>query len=193
MKEEEKWAPIPEYEGLYEVSTFGRVRSLYSKTRIKDKEHRLLLQKLDDKGYYRVNLHNDKGQKAYLVSRAVALAFIPNPLGLPFVGHNNDDKKNNSVANLYWTDSKENNHHNGKYDRFLAAHNERIKSIAEKLSSPVVATSIKTGEQQHYSSMQEAQRRGYSTAHISQCCAGKRKSHKGYTWKKLEKESLNNV
>ena len=111
---QEEWRPCVGYEGLYEVSNQGRVRSLRKDTRIIDKENRIMKQKLDGHGYYRVNLNKDKRMKAYLVSRLVAEAFIPNPLGLPQVGHNDDNKTNNHASNLYWTNSKENNHHNGK-------------------------------------------------------------------------------
>ena len=181
---QEEWRSCVGYEGLYEVSNFGRVRSLRENTRIKDKENRIMKQKIDDKGYYRVNLNNGKRVKAYLVSRLVAEAFIPNIAGLPHVGHNDDNKANNHVSNLYWTDPKENNHHNGKYARFLQKHNEKIDVIARKISKPVIQTDLKTGQEVEFWSMQEASRQtGVSSGKISMVCAGKRKSAGGYAWR----------
>ena len=129
---QEIWRECIGYEGLYLVSNFGRVKSLYPSTRIKDKENYVMTPKIDNHGYKRVNLHKDKNNKAELISRLVANTFIPNPENKPMVGHWDDDKLNNNVDNLYWTDSYENNHHNGKYEKFLKAHNDNIENIVKK-------------------------------------------------------------
>ena len=167
------------------VSSFGRVKSLYTKTRVADKTERIMRQKYDQRGYLRVNLHKDGKCKAELVSRLVAMAFVPNTNGLPMVGHDDDNKTNNNVSNLYWTDAKENNHHNGKMERFHADHIKKIDLIAETLSIPVIATDPKTGNETWYSSMQCANRiGGFDVGKISMVCAGKRKRHGGYYWRK---------
>lgn len=157
-KTNEIWREIPGYEGLYEVSNTGRIRSLRPKTRIADKEGGIMRQKYDIKGYLRVNLHKEGKCRAELVSRKVAEAFIPNPNNYPEVGHDDDCKTNNAVENLYWT----------------------TRSI------PVVGTNIKTGEEIAFSSMQEASRNGFDSGKVSECCSGKRGSHHGYTWRKLK-------
>lgn len=180
----EMWLPVKGYEGLYEVSNFGRVRSLRCKTRIADKTEKVLKQKLDDKGYFKVNLYKDKTCNTLLINRLVAMAFIPNPSKLPHVGHMDDNKRNNTVENLYWTDPKENNYHNGKMDRFIKAHKDKIDVIAEKLSVKVVGINMATGEKIFFNSMQEAEKNGFSCSKISNCVNGKRKSHKGYKWEK---------
>lgn len=183
---QEIWRECIGYEGLYLVSNFGRVKSLYPSTRIKDKENYVMAPKIDNHGYKRVNLHKDKNNKAELISRLVANTFIPNPENKPMVGHWDDDKLNNNVDNLYWTDSYENSHHNGKYEKFLKAHNDNIENIAAKLSKPIIAINIETGETIDFSSIQSASRTlGIDSGKISNCCNGKRNTSGGYKfiWK----------
>lgn len=180
----EEWRACVGYEGLYEVSNIGRVRSLYRKTRIKDKGSSVMSLKTDQHGYYRVNLHKDGKCKGELVSRLVAQAFIPNPDNLPHVGHDDDNKKNNIIDNLYWTDAKENNNHNGKMERFQALHQEKIEQIADALSRPVISIDVDTKEICFYKSIQEANRIvGASSGKITMCCQGKRRTHKNKEWR----------
>lgn len=181
---QEEWKEIPGYEGLYEVSTSGRVRSLRQGTRIKDKESRIMMQKRDNHGYFRVNLYKGGKCKAELVSRLVALAFVENPKGYKEVGHDDDNKENNSVENLYWTDRKENLTHNGLHLRIRDLRQKNIQKVVDALAIPVIATNVKTGESIRYASMQEAARHGFESGKISLCCAGKRITHRGYTWRK---------
>lgn len=181
----EIWKPVKGYEGLYEVSNIGRVKSKRANTRIADKTDRIMKQKVDSHGYYRVNLYKNGKMKAYIVSRMVAEAFIPNPTNLPQVGHANDDQTNNTVENLYWTDSKENNNHNGKMEKFQKLHNEKIRLIAEKLSIKVIGTNIATGEKQFFNSMQETEKYGFVPAKVSMCVNGKSMTHRGYKWERM--------
>ena len=182
----EEWKDVVGYEGLYEVSDMGRIRSKRKNTRIKDKENMIMKQKFDNHGYLRINLTKDKRQRSLLVSRIVAEAFIenPNPEKFNIVGHDNDIKTQNMVCNLYWTDSKENNYHNGKLERFQELHRFKIKQIAEKLSIPIIGMNIKDGSEIRFNSMQEAGRNGFESSKISDCCCGRRKSHRGYVWRK---------
>lgn len=185
--QEEQWVGVIGFENEYEVSNKGRVRSLYLKTRVADKGGRILKQKTDSHGYLRVNLYkNGAFNKAALVSRLVATAFIPNPQDLPQVGHWDDDKKNNDVTNLYWTDAKENNSHNGKMERFQKSHRDNIHDIARKLSIQVVGISEETGEKLLFSSMHEAEKYGFDSCKISMCINGKRKTHKKFKWEKAK-------
>lgn len=102
----EIWKPIGGYEGLYEVSNKGRVRSFHNATcKTKDKDG--ILRQF--KGtYYSVSLHKDKKQKTHDVHRLVADAFLPNPNNLPEVNHKNEDKLDNRVENLEWVTHKYN-------------------------------------------------------------------------------------
>ena len=126
MGMQEIWKEIEGYEGLYEVSNLGRVRSLdreqfqignggsYFKRIYKG---RILKFKIDYHGYYRVHLSVNGERKHYLVHRLVAEAFIPNPNNLPCVNHKDEDKTNNSVDNLEWCDVAYNNAYNGLHSR----------------------------------------------------------------------------
>ena len=178
----EVWRDVVGYEGLYQVSSMGRVRSLdrmtFNGVANYIKKGRVLKQKLDNHGYYRVNLYKDKKCKTWLVSRLVALAHIPNTNGLPYVGHMNDIKTDNRVINLYWTNASENLMHSGMH--LEIAKKRDISKVIKALSIPIVAISeerIIT-----FASMQEAQRQGFCSGKISMCVNGKRKTHRGYKW-----------
>ena len=102
----EIWKPVIGYYGLYEVSNFGRVKSInYNKTG----KERLMKQVVNKQGYYQVTLHKNGSMAAKKVHRLVAEAFIPNPNNLPCVNHKNEDKTDNRVENLEWCSIEYNN------------------------------------------------------------------------------------
>lgn len=103
---EEKWRSVVGYEDSYEVSSLGRVRSL---DRIDARGHhrlgRLMTPTLTGKKnceHYRVTFHLNSKRETIYLHRVVAEAFIPNPEGLPFVLHWDDNPANNRVENLHW-------------------------------------------------------------------------------------------
>ena len=100
---------IPGYEGLYAATKDGRIWSYKRKIFLKHSKNK--------KGYHLVCLCKDGVQKNFRVHRAIALAWIPNPLNLPQVGHDDDNVDNNDISNLYWTTNLENSLHNGKAQR----------------------------------------------------------------------------
>lgn len=113
----ELWKPVKGFEGEYEVSNFGRVKSLDTIQRrsngrvmcdfkIKGKILKPFRTGKGD-GYYTVSIHG----KFYKVHRLVATAFVPNPCNLPQVNHIDGDKTNNSVNNLEWVTNLENMQH----------------------------------------------------------------------------------
>ena len=119
----ECWLPVVGFEGRYEVSSFGQVRSLErtlqltSHPRLKERtfKARVLSQKVNTphskkNGYTRMQVCLWKENKEYTrnVARLVAEAFIPNHHGAPFVLHLDDDATNNRVGNLQWGDHAEN-------------------------------------------------------------------------------------
>ena len=112
----EEWRPIVGYEGLYEVSNTGQVRSLDMYLKCKGKSYRLqkgkVLSPVKNKdGYLLVNLHCNGKIQHKTIHRLAAQAFIPNPDNLPEVNHKDEDKTNNSVDNLEWCDRSYNNNY----------------------------------------------------------------------------------
>lgn len=114
----EEWRPIEGYEGLYEVSSLGRVRSL---DRYDSSNHfrrgKILKLQTDGRGYLMVVLSSNNKAKMYLVHRMVAIAFIPNPDNLPEVNHRDENPSNDNVDNLEWCDRKYNNNYGSRIDR----------------------------------------------------------------------------
>lgn len=113
MEQEEIWKPVVGYEGLYEVSNLGRVRSLrrtveYSDGRVFTYQPKILVCTAHNKGYLMVRLRKNKITKSYLVHRLVALTFIPNPQNKPEIDHINTIRTENCVNNLRWVSRKEN-------------------------------------------------------------------------------------
>ena len=109
----EEWRPIEGYEGLYEVSNTGQVRSLdryvkYSNGRIHLHKGKVLSPIKDTDDYLKVNLYCNGKNKKCLVHRLVAEAFISNINNLPEVNHKDEDKSNNRVDNLEWCNRKYN-------------------------------------------------------------------------------------
>ena len=108
----EEWRPIEGYEGLYEVSSYGRVRSVDRYVRCSYGSYRLhkgkvLSPGIRPDGYLVVSLK----YKMFRVHRLVAQAFIPNPDNLPQINHKDEDKSNNRVENLEWCTAKYNNNY----------------------------------------------------------------------------------
>ena len=97
----EEWRDISDYEGHYQVSSLGRVRSI--------KGTPIVLKEYDQaNGYKQVCLWINGQKKNHLVHRLVAQAFLPNPLGLTDVNHLDEDKGNNNVYNLVWCSHRDN-------------------------------------------------------------------------------------
>lgn len=99
---DEIWKDIKGYEGLYQVSNLGRVKSLGN---LQNKKEKLLKTNICN-GYYAVYLYKNSKKKICLCHRLVAEAFIPNPKNLPFVNHKDDNKLNNRMDNLEWRTCK---------------------------------------------------------------------------------------
>lgn len=105
---QEEWVAVSGYEGRYEVSSCGRVRSIAQPgTQLSGK----ILAPIKTHGYLYVTLCKDKTKKRFAIHRLVAVAFIQNPNNKPTVNHKDGNKSNNKVKNLEWVTSSENNKH----------------------------------------------------------------------------------
>ena len=136
----ETWKEIEGYEGAYEVSTFGRVRSLdreyykcYSDGKMQLTKHRgrILKLRLNDKGYYVVTIVYNHTVKTLLINRLVAKAFLPNPDNLPEVNHKDENPKNNHVDNLEWCDRLYNIRYGTGIERNLLPRRKRIEQLTK--------------------------------------------------------------
>lgn len=121
MNELESWSDVIGYEGLYQISNFGNVRSLPHTITVEQKRYKQprqmhwqgkpLRQHPDGKGYLIVRPCKLGKSKTLLVHRLVALHFIPNPDNKPAVNHLDSNVFNNHASNLEWCTIAENNHH----------------------------------------------------------------------------------
>lgn len=116
MKSNEIWKPIPNFEGLYEVSNLGRVKRLDKYINCRNYKKRLLKEKImkpirHRDGYNYVRLYNNKKIKIVSVHRLVAETFISNLENKSQINHIDGNKTNNNVNNLEWVTPKENIQH----------------------------------------------------------------------------------
>ena len=118
----EEWRSVIGYEGLYEVSNTGRVRSVDrfivdSLGNRRFYKGKIISLELSNSGYYFVDLTYKTKRKHFYVHRLVAEAFILNVDGLPAVNHKDEDKTNNNVENLEWCDYKYNINYGTRAER----------------------------------------------------------------------------
>ena len=122
--EREQWRDIEGYDGMYQVSDLGRVRSRYSG------EWRVIKFKKHRNGYLRVDLYKDKKVKCYLIHRLVASAFIPNDDdSKTIINHIDESKQNNRVSNLEWCTIQYNSTYNDVHLRKNNCKQIKIKDI----------------------------------------------------------------
>ena len=178
----EIWKPVVGYEGLYEVSNIGRVRSLARivecndgrKRKIKD---RTLKGSRNSGGYYGITLHKDGCTKSVNIHRIVAEAFVPNPLEKEEVNHKDENPGNNHASNLEWVTAKENNNYGTRKERAK-------KAIVEAQGGTEQELSIDGELVAEYESLAAAcNATGTHVPNITKCAKGIYKAAGGYIWK----------
>ena len=178
----EIWKPVPGYEGKYEVSSLGRVRSL---DRIDEENHFRKGQIMKTnllRGYVRVPLRDGKKQKSYQVHRLVALAFIPNPDNLPQVNHKDCNPGNNNVDNLEWCDVKYNINYGDRNKKVSAALSGKERIYNRK---PVKCYSLSGELLKEYECIADAANETQTQANAITACCKKKKYYYtagGYKW-----------
>ena len=175
----EIWKDIKGYEGYYQVSNLGRVKSLFrqvkhSQGNVRNHYERILKNNYDGNGYASVGLYKNAKAKKVHVHRLVMLAFEENPHNKPEVNHLDENKKNNRLDNLEWVTKKENENHGTKRERSVA--NTDYKMIGIKNSKKVRQTNVNGTLIQEWDSLaQICKEKGYSKGNISMACNGKYK------------------
>jgi len=182
----EIWRDIKGYEGLYQVSNYGRVKSLERVVERKSKygkcsnyrhKSRIIKQyAFDNCGHLQVDLHKDNTKNHKQVHRLVAEAFIPNPNNYDVVHHKDHDVNNNKVENLEWMDK-------GEHTSMHTTESLGKTTYQYTLDGKLLAIYISANE--------AAKQLGYNVTDISRCCNGgfyhkgkwhKRETSGGYRW-----------
>lgn len=158
----EIWKDIKDYEGLYQVSNLGNVRSLERKVKI-NKGYRIVKNKILKLGirnnYYVISLNKNNKRKSFQVHRLVAEAFIDNLDNKPIINHKNFNKLDNNVNNLEWCTQKENVNYsicNMKHRKIITHSNTKEKYISYRKSTNRYRITIDKKEYKSCKSLKEA-------------------------------------
>lgn len=189
----EEWKPIKGYEGLYEVSNLGRVKSLNRKILcsnglIKEIKEKILTPKDNGKGYLNVILSKNGNHKNFYIHRLVAEAFIPNLENKEEVDHINTNKYDNNVDNLRWVTRCENCNNPLTKKRIKDNHadvsGENHPRYGKYNNGKKIVQLNENGEfvKIWNSGMEIKRELGYDPSHISKCCNKKREMSYGYRW-----------
>ena len=193
----EIWRPVFGYEGWYEVSNFGRVRSLCRIVKHPKKGYRMvygrILKQIECKGYLHVHLSKNGEAKVLKVHRLVAIAFLPNPHNYPEINHKWDKTENKVFFNadgtinyekttIEWCDRK--------YNCNYGQHNEKLSKANlnhHKKSKPILCIELNIT----YPSIGEASRQTkINRGNLSVCVKRQRNTAGGYHWKYVNEKEV---
>lgn len=177
----EIWKDVPGYEGHYQVSNMGRIKSL-ERTFVRNNgksdhavfrtKERILKNQTQTQGYSQIVLSKDGIRKTFRINVLVAKLFVENPLKKSYVNHIDGNKKNNQASNLEWVTAKENIVH--AYKHGLLDHYKR-KVLQLDESNNVL---------NRFDSLKDAAEYvGGNKCGICEACRGRRKHSYGYKWK----------
>ena len=197
----EIWKDVVGYEGLYQVSNLGRIKSLpklcingnggkyYTKEKILKPQYGS-----NGRTYTHVCLRKDGKTHIKEIHRIVAIAFIPNPLNLPQVNHRDENPSNNTVSNLEWCDGFYNHNYGTIKERTRQTKERnksdenglvtRIKNSAFCAPKEVIQMDDNGNVLNSFVSAADAYRQtGISARNIRRCCNGKFVHYNGFRWK----------
>ena len=160
----ERWENIKEYEGLYQVSNFGNIKSI--------KKGIILKHGINKHGYCYVMLSKKNKSKWYSIHRLVAQAFVENKNNYKCVNHKDENKQNNHADNLEWCNHKYNNNYGTRIEKVAKATSKKVIQYDKhnnliKVWESIIAASINTKTNRHS---------------IVSCCKNKLKTAGGYKW-----------
>jgi hypothetical protein len=196
--EGEIWKPITQYNGAYQVSNLGRIKSLartilfnhpkFGESKIS--YHEKIMKQVEANGYLMIGLYDENGKNSsFRVHRLIMIAFVSNPENKPFVNHIDGNKLNNNLSNLEWCTSSENMVHaykHGLSPKISGKDHHQSKTVYQyDFSGNLLGT---------YGSCGEASRAtGYNGSQINKVCMGKLRFYKDNVWSyiELEKEFFN--
>lgn len=177
----EVWKDVKGYEGLYQISNFGNVKSFIGYDHSKKKyvkREKILTPSIGE--YKKVQLFKNKKRSTYYIHRLVAQSFVPNPNNYRIVNHKDENKYNNYADNLEWCTHQENmnygtkqNKHSNKISKYYVMQYDLDGNLIKKWNN-LREISLNTN---------------YKRASISYCCRKKRKTAYGYKWEYLEKDN----
>lgn len=167
----EAWKDVVGYEGLYQVSNIGNIKSLHNY-----RGGNNILKKRIKNGYYCVGLRKNNVRKWYGIHRLVAKAFIHNPNNYPEVNHKDENKLNNNIDNLEWCTKAYNNCYGTRLERVYNTNKSKRAVIKYDLNGKYL---------EKYTSLAEAARKNNikSVSSIFFCCQKKYKQANGFIFK----------
>lgn len=174
---DEIWKDIEGYEGLYQVSNLGNIKS-FARRGTQSRKEKVLKPTEEPNNYLSVFLYKNGVSKKTFVHRLVAKAFLSNEKSLPQVNHINGRKSDNRAVNLEWCTAKENEKH-----AFETGLHKVISGDEHYASKTIIQYSKdKTFIKEWACTRQIEKELGISHSNISRCCQHKRKTAGGYIW-----------
>lgn len=188
----EEWLDIIGYEGYYQISSFGRIKSLdrlVATSRgfgFKSVKGRVIKTGPDKDNYLKLKLAKLGTMQFYSVHRLVAIHFVPNPNNLPLINHKDENKQNNYKDNLEWCTVAYNNTYNGRQEK-INAKLRVLSNIKINLKrKPVSQYNLDGSFIRNFISIGEAVENGFNGESVSKCCRNLKKDYKKFIWKFLD-------